>query len=71
MTAEFSRDLGRHDEAIERPQSDVRDMRESLKRIEETLSETKGGLRMLIAVGSIGGAVGAALVKAIATIKGG
>lgn len=70
MTAEFSRDLGRHDEAIDRLQRDVGEMRDSLRRIESTLSETKGGLRMLIAVGSIGGAIGAVIVKGLAYIKG-
>lgn len=71
MSDELHRDVGRHDEAIETLKSEVAAMRAQLNRIESTLSQTKGGVRTLIAVGSIAGAVGAALMKGIAILKGG
>lgn len=68
--SELHHAVGRHDEAIDRLQRDVGEMRDSLKRIESTLSETKGGIRVLIGVGALSGAVGASIVKAIAFLKG-
>lgn len=68
---EYLRDIGAHDKAIEMLETEVRAMRHELVAIKDLLSETKGGVRMLVAVGSIGGAIGAAFVKAIAFIKGG
>lgn len=68
---EFLRDIGAHDEAIETLKADVRAMRMELGEIRLLLSETKGGIRMLVGVGSIGGAVGAAVMKFIGFIKGG
>lgn len=67
---EFLRDIGAHDEAIETLKADVRAMRMELGEIRLLLSETKGGVRMLVAVGSIGGAVGAAFVKFWAMLRG-
>lgn len=68
---ELLRDIGAHDEAIETLKSEVCAMRRDLNDIKVILSETKGGLRMLVTVGSIGGAVGAAVVKFIGALKGG
>lgn len=68
---EFLRDIGAHDEAIETLKADVRAMRMELGEIRLLLSETKGGIRMLVGVGSIGGAIGAALMKFVAFVKGG
>ena len=68
---EYLRDIGAHAEAIETLKNEVRAMRKELSEIKVLLSEAKGGVRMLVAVGSIGGAIGAAFVKAIAFIKGG
>lgn len=68
---EFLRDIGAHDEAIETLKADVRAMRMELGEIRLLLSETKGGLRVLLSVGSIGGAIGAAAVKVISMMKGG
>lgn len=69
--SELMRDIGAHDEAIETLKDEVRAMRKELSEIKLILSETKGGLRMLVTVGSIGGAVGAAVVKFIGALKGG
>jgi phage shock protein A len=71
MSDELHRDIGRHDEAIETLKSEVAAMRAQLNRIESTLSQTKGGVRTLIAVGSIAGAVGAAIAKGYAMLKAG
>lgn len=71
MTDPTSRDLGRHDEAIDTLKADMITVKQSLTRIESTLAEHKGGIRMLITVGGIGGAIGAGAVKALALLKGG
>lgn len=71
MSEDVHRELGAHDEAIVTLKGEVHEIRQSLGRIERTLSETKGGLRMLLAVGSLGGAIGAGLVKGYAMLKGG
>jgi len=67
---EFLRDIGAHHEAIETLKDEVRAMRKELSQIKVILSETKGGLRVLLSVGSIGGAIGAAAVKFISMMKG-
>jgi hypothetical protein len=67
---EYLRDIGAHGKAIEMLETEVRAMRRELVAIRELLSETKGGVRMLVAVGSIGGAVGAAFVKFWAMLRG-
>lgn len=68
---DLSRDLGRHDADIETLKNQMTRVESALTRIEATLHETKGGVRTLLAVGSIAGAVGAGLVKFIASLKGG
>lgn len=70
MTDDLQRYVGRHDEAIETLKDDVRAIRKDLDEIKLLLSETKGSVRVLIAVGSIGGAVGAAVMKSISLLKG-
>jgi len=67
---DVARDIGKHEAQIEALQQDVHAMREDLTEIKALLNQTKGGMRVLIGVGSIGGAVGAALVKFIAMLKG-
>jgi hypothetical protein len=68
---DLSRDLGRHDADIETLKNQMTRVESTLSRIEATLHETKGGVRTLLAVGSIAGAVGAGVAKFIGTIKGG
>lgn len=70
MTDETSFTLGSHAADISALKTDVGDMKRSLARIEATLHETKGGVRTLLAVGSIAGAVGAAIMKGFAILKG-
>jgi hypothetical protein len=69
--AEFERDIGRHDEAIVGLKIEVHAMRNDLAEIKTTLAETKGGVRTLLTVASIGGAGGAGWAKFIAMLKGG
>ncbi len=70
MSQELHRDLGRHDEAIETLKSEVTALRADIAEIKELLSQTKGGVRTLIAVGSIAGAIGAAIAKGFTMLKG-
>lgn len=69
MTDDLERYVGRHDEAIETLKDEVRAIRKDLDEIKLLLSETKGSVRVLIAVGSICGAVGAAVMKFISLRK--
>ena len=66
-----ARDIGRHDEAIETLKKDMLVVRASLARIESTLAEHKGGMKMLVTVGALGGAIGAGAVKFLMFLKGG
>lgn len=70
MSDTIHRDIGRHDEAIETLKEEVSEMRKDLAEIKAILSQAKGGWRTLVAVGSIAGAIGAAIVKLIAMMKG-
>jgi hypothetical protein len=63
--------MGAHEKAIETLEREVREMRASLVRIEATLAETKGGVRTLLGVASVAGAVGAGLVKWMTYLKTG
>jgi hypothetical protein len=71
MNDGIHREIGAHDKAIETLEREVREMRASLIRIEATLAETKGGIRTLLGVASVAGAIGAMLVKVFAALKGG
>lgn len=71
MNDSLHREMGAHEKAIETLEREVREMRAALVRIEATLAETKGGVRTLLGVASVAGAVGAGLVKVFASMKGG
>lgn len=71
MNDSLHREMGAHEKAIETLEREVREMRAALARIEATLAETKGGVRTLIAVGSVAGAVGAGIMKMFVAFKGG
>lgn len=75
-TAEVHRDLGKHDAQIDALERDVKrlsdemsEMRkeftEQLSKINETLSEAKGGWRTLMWVGGAGATFGIAIAKLI------
>lgn len=71
MAEEILRELGAHGAKIERLELDVAAIRRDVAAIRETLDQTKGGVRTLIAVGGFSGAFGAALVKGLSWVKGG
>lgn len=66
----YASDMGAYGEAIDTLKSEVRCIRQQLGEIKDLLSETKGGVRMLVSVGAVGGAIGAAAMKFLAFIKG-
>ena len=66
----YAADMGAHREAIITLKSEVSCIRQQLSDIKDLLSETKGGVRMLVSVGAVGGAVGAAIAKLLAHLKG-
>lgn len=63
--------LGEHEADLRAVKQELSAMRSELTSIRLLLAETKGGVRMLIAVSTVGGAFGAMLVKALAYLKGG
>lgn len=63
--------LGRYGEAIDHLKEESSKHTASLARIESTLAETRGGIKTLLGVGSIGGAIGAGAIKLLAMLKGG
>jgi hypothetical protein len=65
------RDIGRHAEAIDTLKAQVAAMQSDVTDIKAMLAQARGGYRTLIAVGSIGGAVGAALLKGLSMMKAG
>ena len=69
MTPE--RDLGRHEEAIDTLKDEVSALRCDIAEIKAILATTRGGWRMLMAVGSIAGAIGAVAMKVFGMLKGG
>ncbi len=71
MNDSLHREMGAHEKAIETLEREMRDVKASLVRIEATLAETKGGVRTLLGVASVAGAVGAGLVKWLAYLKSG
>lgn len=68
---DIARDIGRLDEAVGTLKTEVHGMRQDVTEIRKILDETKGSVRVLLGVASVGGAIGAAFVKGIAFIKGG
>lgn len=71
MNDSLHREMGAHEKAIETLEREVREMRAALVRIEATLAETKGGIRILLGVASVAGAIGAGIVKLFAALKSG
>lgn len=60
---DIARDIGRHDADIENLKSNVQAIRADLDEIKELLAQTRGGWRVLLAVGITASSMGAALVK--------
>jgi len=70
MNDGLHRDIGRHDAQIDNLQRQMEQVLEELHQIKETLSEAKGGWRMLMLVGGASATMGAGLVKALAFLGG-
>jgi septal ring factor EnvC (AmiA/AmiB activator) len=72
MSAELQRDLGRAEGRLTALERDIRETKDRLAKIEETidridrvLSEAKGGWKVLMLAGSIGAALMAGLLKVV------
>lgn len=77
MENEVHRTIGQHDAQIEALQkqvaalhADMTGVLNELRTINSTLSEAKGGWRMLLAVGGLAATVGAMVAKGVALLFG-
>lgn len=68
MSAE--RDIGRHDEAIERLQQDVAQLRSDVGQIKELLASARGGWKSLVWVAGFASAAGAGLAAVVEFVRG-
>jgi len=68
---EVHRSLGRLEEAVETLKNEFASMREEMHGVVKLANQARGGLRVLAAVGSIGGAIGASIMHLFMKIKGG
>lgn len=62
---DIERTLGVHSAKIEGLQADVSEIKSDMKQVLTTLSETKGGWKVLVSVGAISGSVGAFIGKVL------
>jgi tetrahydromethanopterin S-methyltransferase subunit G len=69
--SDVERNIGMLDERTNNHHGRLERIEEKLDDVISTLHQTKGGVRMLVTVGSIGGAIGAGAVKLFAMLKGG
>ncbi len=63
MTSDVQRDLGRMEAQIETLVAQVTQLNAKVDAIDKTLSEAKGGWRMLLLVGGAAGAIGGLIGK--------
>lgn len=68
--AAVHRDLGYLDGKIESLEARIKSIDSKLDQVVSAVNQHSGGIKVLAGVATVGGAVGAALVKVIATIKG-
>jgi len=69
MEGEIHQQLGHHEASISALKDDVREIKADVKMVLETLAQTKGGVRTLLGVATLGGALGALLSKLIPFIR--
>jgi prefoldin subunit 5 len=69
---ELHTQIGRHDAQIEALERDIKDLRDDIKmmtqtlhEVNKTLSEAKGGWKMLMLVGGVAAAIGAGAAKVV------
>lgn len=60
---DIAREIGRHDADIDNLKTNVQAIRKDLDEIKELLEQTRGGWRVLLAIGMSAGTVGATLAK--------
>lgn len=77
MSAEVQRDLGRLEARADSTDERLDSTDERLERIElkvdqivQWMQQSRGSLKALLAVGSVAGAIGAAVAKVVAFLKG-
>jgi hypothetical protein len=63
MTSDVQRDLGRMEAQVETLLAQVAQLNAKVDAIDKTLSEAKGGWRMLLLVGGAAGAIGGLIGK--------
>lgn len=61
--SELHHEIGRHDAKIEALEREVHALRDDVADIKRMLSEAKGGWKMLMMVGGMSAAIGAAAAK--------
>jgi hypothetical protein len=71
MSEEIQRDLGRLEARADSTDERLERIEGKVDQLVQWMQQSKGGLRTLIAVGTIAGAVGAGVAKAVAMVKGG
>lgn len=76
MSQEIHRDLGKHDAQIDalnvqfnRMHHDMQNMLEQLQQIQATLSEARGGWRLMVMVGGLSAAAGGIVVKVMTWLQ--
>ena len=76
MSQEIHRDLGKHDAQIDalnvqfnRMHHDMQNMLEQLQQIQSTLSEARGGWRLMVMVGGLSAAAGGIVVKVMTWLQ--
>lgn len=65
---DVQRDLGRMEAQIKSLTKQLEALTETVARLDRTLSEARGGWKMLIAVAGLAGVIGAGIAKLIAYI---
>lgn len=67
---DLSRDIGAHQEAIKTLKDEVRALREDIAEIKEILATNRGGIRTLVAVGSIAASLAAGAAEFVHWLHG-
>lgn len=70
MANELQYEIGRHEASIQSLQREVHAMRAELQSVRQILEQARGGWKLMVATGSIAGAIGAGFAKFVALLKG-
>ena len=69
MEGDIHQQLGQHEANILSLKEDVREIKEDVKAVLEAIAQAKGGMRTILGVATMGGAVGALLAKALPFLR--